>query len=154
MTTRRLLLASFILGILAPRAALALDWEIERNFRYFLYPSDVAAQRVARDLYAAKNGAAPTPEQLEHFINGPAFGPRNSARPATSRKAGRLNGRAPPPRPMTLSSNCAPRRGGSRRLWSRNSTGAAGRASSSASGRKPDADRIDRHLLESGPEAA
>ena len=73
MTTRRLLLASFILGFLAPRAALALDWEIERNFRYFLYPSDVAAQRVARDLYAAKNGAAPTPEQLEHFINGPAF---------------------------------------------------------------------------------
>ena len=74
MTTRRFLLASFILGLLAPRAALALDWEIERNFRYFLYPSDVAAQRVARDLYAAKNsGAAPTPEQLEHFINGPAF---------------------------------------------------------------------------------
>ena len=74
MTTRRFLLASFILGFLAPRAALALDWEIERNFRYFLYPSDVAAQRVARDLYAAKNsGAAPTPEQLEHFINGPAF---------------------------------------------------------------------------------
>jgi hypothetical protein len=74
MTTRRVLLASFILGFLAPRAALALDWEIERNFRYFLYPSDVAVQRVARDLYAAKNsGAAPTPEQLEHFINGPAF---------------------------------------------------------------------------------
>ena len=73
MTTRRLLLATFILGILAPRAAFALDWEVERNFRYFLYPSDVAAQRVARDLYAAKNGVAPTPEQLEQFVNGPAF---------------------------------------------------------------------------------
>jgi hypothetical protein len=73
MTTRRFLFAALILGSLAPRAALALDWEIERNFRYFLYPSDVAAQRVARDLYAAENGAAPTPEQLEKFMNGPAF---------------------------------------------------------------------------------
>jgi hypothetical protein len=72
MTTRRFLLAALVLGAFA-RPALALDWEIERNFRYFLYPSDVAVQRVARDLYAAKNGAAPTPEQLEKFMNGPAF---------------------------------------------------------------------------------
>ncbi len=73
MTTRRFLLAAVILGSLAPQWALALDWEIERNFRYFLYPSDVAAQRVARDLYVAKNGAPPTPERLEKFMNGPAF---------------------------------------------------------------------------------
>ena len=74
MTTRHFLLRRSVLGFLPPRAALALDWEIERNFRYFLYPSDVAAQRVARDLYVAKNGgAAPSPEQLEHFMNGPAF---------------------------------------------------------------------------------
>ncbi|HEX9170799.1 MAG TPA: hypothetical protein VF886_18035 [Roseiarcus sp.] len=73
MTNRRFLWAAFLVGFLAPRAALALDWEIERNFRYFLYPSDVAAQRVARDIYAAEKGAPPTPEQLEGFMNGPAF---------------------------------------------------------------------------------
>jgi hypothetical protein len=73
MTTRRFFLAVLILGSLAPEAAFALDWEIERNFRYFLYPSDAAAQRVAHDLYAAENGAAPTPEQLEKFMNGPDF---------------------------------------------------------------------------------
>ena len=73
MIKPRLQLAAFILGSLAPQAALALDWEIERNFRYFLYASDVAAQRVGHDLYTAENGAAPTPEQLEKFMNGAAF---------------------------------------------------------------------------------
>ncbi len=53
--------------------ASALEWEIERNFRYFAYPSDVAVQRVARDLYVAKNGAAPTPEQSERQMNDAGF---------------------------------------------------------------------------------
>jgi hypothetical protein len=73
MTARRLLLAFLVLGLFAPRGALALDWEIERNFRYFLYPSDVAVQRVARDLYSAEKGAPPTPQQLEDFVNGGTF---------------------------------------------------------------------------------
>src|SRR5476651_796383 len=51
----------------------ALEWEIERNFRYFVYPSDVAIQRVAADLHLARRGAFPTPEQLELLINGPDF---------------------------------------------------------------------------------
>jgi hypothetical protein len=59
--------------LFAPPSACALDWEIERNFRYFLYPSDVAAQRVGRDLYIAEKGATPTPEQLEIFMNGAGF---------------------------------------------------------------------------------
>jgi hypothetical protein len=50
MIAHRFLSAAFIVGLFAPHSAFALDWEIERNFRYFLYPSDMAAQRVARDL--------------------------------------------------------------------------------------------------------
>ncbi len=53
--------------------ASALEWEIERNFRYFAYPSDVAVQRVARDLYVAKTGAAPTPQQSELQMNDAGF---------------------------------------------------------------------------------
>jgi hypothetical protein len=73
LITHRFFPAAFILGFLAPHSAFALDWEIERNFRYFLYPSDVAAQRVARDLYIAQKGATPTPEQLEKLMNGGGF---------------------------------------------------------------------------------
>jgi hypothetical protein len=73
MIMRRLLQTAFILGVLAPHSALALDWEIERNFRYFLYPSDVAIQRLARDLYVAEKGTSPTPEQLEKLMNGGGF---------------------------------------------------------------------------------
>ena len=73
MSARRFLLAAFIVGLFAPHSAFALDWEIERNFRYFLYPSDMAAQRVARDLYVVQKGATPTPEQLENLINGGGF---------------------------------------------------------------------------------
>jgi len=43
---------------LVSHSAFALEWEIERNFRYFLHPSDVAVQRVAPDIYAAENGKA------------------------------------------------------------------------------------------------
>jgi hypothetical protein len=73
MIAHRFLSAAFIVGLFAPHSALALDWEIERNFRYFLYPSDMAAQRVARDLYVAQKGATPTPEQLEKLVNGGGF---------------------------------------------------------------------------------
>src|ERR1700693_6618251 len=73
MISRRFRLAALILGAFAPRTALALDWEIERNFRYFLYPSDMAAQRVARELYIVQKGATPTPEQLENLMNGGSF---------------------------------------------------------------------------------
>jgi hypothetical protein len=57
MSFRRCL-AFFI--ILASWPAQALEWEIERNFRYFAYPSDVAVQRVARDLYVSKNSKTQT----------------------------------------------------------------------------------------------
>ena len=73
MVRHRILSTAFILGLFASHSAFALDWEIERNFRYFLYPSDVAAQRVGRDLYIAEKGATPTPEQLEIFMNGAGF---------------------------------------------------------------------------------
>ena len=73
MIAHRFLSAAFIVGLFAPHSAFALDWEIERNFRFFLYPSDVAAQRVARDLYIAQKGAPPTPEQLEKLMNGGGF---------------------------------------------------------------------------------
>jgi hypothetical protein len=73
MIAHRFLPIAFILCLFAPHRAFALDWEIERNFRYFLYPSDVAVQRVARDLYIAQKGATPTPEQLEEVMNGSGF---------------------------------------------------------------------------------
>src|SRR5258708_6829658 len=73
MIAHRFLAAAFTVGLIAPHSAFALDWEIERNFRYFLYPSDMAAQKVARDLYVVENGATPTPEQLEKFMNGRGF---------------------------------------------------------------------------------
>jgi hypothetical protein len=73
MTAHRFLSAAFILALFAPHPAFALDWEIERNFRYFLYPSDMAAQRVARDLYLVQKGASPTPQQLENLMNGGGF---------------------------------------------------------------------------------
>src|ERR1700722_3988158 len=73
MIRHRILSTAFILGLFAPLSAFALDWEVERNFRYFLYPSDVAAQRVGRDLYIAEKGATPTPEQLEISMNGEGF---------------------------------------------------------------------------------
>jgi hypothetical protein len=73
MFAHRFLSAAFIVGLFAPHSALALDWEIERNFRYFLYPSDMAAQRVARDLYVVQKGATPTSEELEKLMNGGGF---------------------------------------------------------------------------------
>jgi len=50
MNVHRFLPVTLILDLFAAHPAFALDWEIERNFRYFLYASDVASQRVARDL--------------------------------------------------------------------------------------------------------
>jgi hypothetical protein len=100
MFAHRFLSAAFIVGLFAPHSALALDWEIERNFRYFLYPSDMAAQRVARDLYVVQKGATPTPEQLEHLMNGGGFGGRSLARLAICESGGQSIGRAmtTPPR--------------------------------------------------------
>ena len=89
MIAHRILSIAFVLGLLAPRAAFAIYWVIERNFRYFRYPSDLAAQRAALDLYIAEKGAAPALEELEKLMNGVAFwstklGPRpNAARPAS-----------------------------------------------------------------------
>ena len=73
MIARRFLPIALILCLFAPPRAFALDWEIERNFRYFLYASDVAGQRVAHDFYVAQKGATPTPEQLEKLMNGGGF---------------------------------------------------------------------------------
>ena len=106
MIKPQLQLAAFIVGLFAPHSAFALDWEIERNFRYFLYPSDMAAQRVARDLYVAQKGATPTPEQLEKLMNGGGFWRRSSARLAICESDGRSTGRAmTAPPPISLSSN-------------------------------------------------
>jgi hypothetical protein len=57
----------------AASSCFALDWEVERNFRYFVYPSDVAIQRVAADMYFWRSGRAASPEDLELFLNGPDF---------------------------------------------------------------------------------
>lgn len=73
MIAHRPLLTAVTLLLLAPQSALALDWEIERNFRYFLYPSDVAMQRVARDIYLTEKGASPSAAQLEQLMNGGGF---------------------------------------------------------------------------------
>jgi hypothetical protein len=77
---------SLALVIFWHTAAFALEWEIERNFRYFLYPSDVAVQRVAHDLYAAQNGRAPSPEESELLINGEGFWTIPLARAGSSRE--------------------------------------------------------------------
>jgi hypothetical protein len=65
MIAHRFLLIAFIVGLSAPHSAFALDREIERNFRYFLYPSDVAAQRVARDLYIVQKARRRHPCNLK-----------------------------------------------------------------------------------------
>jgi hypothetical protein len=49
----------------------ALDWEVERSFRYFVFPSDIAVQRVASDMYKGGRGRDASPEDLEHYLNGP-----------------------------------------------------------------------------------
>ena len=41
---RRFLFTTIVLSLFLPKTALALDWEVERNFRYFLHPSDLAIQ--------------------------------------------------------------------------------------------------------------
>jgi hypothetical protein len=67
------LLLGVVLGLQGVGAA-ELRWEIERNFRYFLYPSDVEIQRVARDIYETQNKEPPNVEQLETLLNGkPGF---------------------------------------------------------------------------------
>lgn len=70
---RLTLLVWFGLAFCFASAAFALDWEVERNFRFFLYPSDGGVQRLAYDLYFGLNGHSATPEQLELFLNGEKF---------------------------------------------------------------------------------
>ncbi len=70
---RRLGLAAFLLAMVAPRAALAIDWAIERNFRYFLYSSDAAIQLVARDIYVAEKGVTPNSAQLDDLMTRGGF---------------------------------------------------------------------------------
>jgi hypothetical protein len=78
-------IAALIASIVGP--AYALDWEIERNFRYFEYPSDVALHRVARDIYATKHHrSVPTPAELEGFINDQDFWSRPLVDAGDSRK--------------------------------------------------------------------
>jgi hypothetical protein len=92
--------------LFAPHSALALDWEIERNFRYFLYPSHMAAQRVARDLYVVQKGATPTPEQLEHHMNGGGFWRTKLGEVTICESGGQSIGRAmTAPLPTSLSNS-------------------------------------------------
>jgi hypothetical protein len=64
------LFATFCLTV---SSCAALEWEVERNFRYFVYPSDVAIQRVAADIFFGRHDRAATPEELELFLNGADF---------------------------------------------------------------------------------
>src|SRR5450631_2124961 len=74
MRTQLKFIFSLILAFgLTASSCFALDWEVERNFRYFVYPSDVAIQRVAADMYAGSRGHAASPEDLEIYLNGPGF---------------------------------------------------------------------------------
>jgi hypothetical protein len=136
MIRHRILSTAFILGLFAPHSAFALDWEIERNFRYFLYPSDVAAQRVGRDLYIAEKGATPTPEQLEIFMNGAGFWTAKLGEAGDLRKRWPIDWtRDDAATPFELIGRLRRRRADRRRSGRTNSTGAAGQASSSASAR-------------------
>ena len=66
--------------------ASTLDWEIERNFRYFQYPSDVAIQRVAFDI-SAQTQASPTVEDVELLLNDPRFWTRTKLDQAGSARS-------------------------------------------------------------------
>jgi hypothetical protein len=62
-----------VVAAVAPAQADDRGWEIERNFRYFKYNSDVALQRIAFDLASAELKHAPSAEELELFLNDPGF---------------------------------------------------------------------------------
>jgi hypothetical protein len=53
--------------------AQTLDWEIERNFRYFRFNSDVAFHRVAAELFEAELKHKPSVAELERYLNDPGF---------------------------------------------------------------------------------
>ena len=156
----RWLSTAFVLAMFAPHPATALDWEIERNFRYFLYPSDVAMQRVARDLYVAEKGASPTPLQLEELMNGGGFWSAKTRRGRRHEKelADRMAARR---RRHALSIDQATEsRGGAGPAC----LGTGARPARLGEPPRPravavapargDADRLYRDLLESGPAAA
>jgi hypothetical protein len=66
-----------LLGLIAASSIVtssaALEWSVERNFRYFVYPSDNAVQTIAADILYDQQGHLPNPEDLEHLLNGPDF---------------------------------------------------------------------------------
>ena len=160
MIARRFLPIAFILGLFAPHPAFALDWEIERNFRYFLYASDVAAQRVAHDLYVAQKGATPTPEQLEKLMNGAGFWTTKLGQAGDLRKRWPIDWpRDDSATPYQLIEQMRAREGrpapvperGTRPARLGEPPGPRACAVASARGHP---DGIDGDLLESGPEAA
>ena len=67
-----ILAASAILGMPAAASADTLDWQVERSFRYFRYPSDEAVHRIAFDLLKHDN-VEPNPERIEKLLNGGDF---------------------------------------------------------------------------------
>lgn len=100
MLASRFLAGLVCLSALVGAPALAADqnWEIERNFRYFKYESDVALQRVGFDLARAALHHAPDVEEMEKFLNDPGFWARaklSDADPA-ARKAWPAKWRADP----------------------------------------------------------
>jgi hypothetical protein len=52
---------------LSASSCFALDWEVERNFRYLVYPSDAAIPRVAADAYFGQRGRVASRDDLELF---------------------------------------------------------------------------------------
>src|SRR5262245_15099422 len=70
-------IACVVACLLAQQAySQALDWEIERSFRYFRYASDEAVHRIAFDLLILDN-IARTPENIERLLNGGRFWSRS-----------------------------------------------------------------------------
>ncbi len=73
-TTIRALIVSICAAIGSVTSATAApDWEVERNFRFFRYLSDVAVQRVAYDIAAARLRKTPQPEDVELVLNHPLY---------------------------------------------------------------------------------
>jgi hypothetical protein len=87
-TARRAWMALIVLLLAFGNASAAsLNWEIERNFRYFRYNSDVALQRVAFDMFVGEHNTKPDPAELEKFLNGTAFWTKKLSVAGTARDA-------------------------------------------------------------------
>ena len=68
-----------VISIVGPAFCFAqtLDWEIERNFRYFRFNSDVVLHRVAAELFEAEEHHKANASELERYLNDPGFWGRN-----------------------------------------------------------------------------